>query len=62
MAADEGIKSETPAQDEPEDVPELESIGSQMAYEAFLSTAKAIDPSLIEECCADVVLTYHTVM
>ncbi|WPB82024.1 hypothetical protein KYC5002_23290 [Archangium violaceum] len=62
MAADEGIRSETPAQNEPEDVPELESIGSQMAYEAFLATAKAIDPSLVEECCADVVLTYHTVM
>lgn len=62
MSADEGSRSEVPAQNEPEDVPELETISSQMAYEAFITAAKAIDPGLIEECCADVVLTYHTVM
>ncbi|MFL5352435.1 hypothetical protein [Archangium sp.] len=40
---------------------ELESVGSQAAYDAFLGAAKALDPGVIEECCADVVLAYHNV-
>lgn len=40
---------------------ELESVGSQAAYDAFLAAAKLLDPSVIEECCADVVLAYHNV-
>jgi len=40
---------------------ELESVGSQAAYDAFLAAAKLLDPSVIEECCADVVLAYHSV-
>jgi hypothetical protein len=39
----------------------LEGISSQSAYEAFLSAAKALEPGFIEECCADIVLTYHGV-
>jgi hypothetical protein len=63
MAEEEVGKSETSGSG-PADVAELEleSIGSQMAYDAFLTAAKAIEPGAIEECCADVVLTYHTVM
>jgi hypothetical protein len=40
---------------------ELESISSQTSYDAFLTAAKGLDPSIIEECCADVVLAYHNV-
>jgi hypothetical protein len=40
---------------------ELERIGSQTSYDAFLSAAKALEPGVIEECCADVVLAYHNV-
>ena len=66
MAEDDVSKSETSA---PEAAPttdpfelELESIGSQMAYDAFLTSVKALEPGVIEECCADIMLTYHTVM
>ncbi|PTL85376.1 hypothetical protein [Vitiosangium sp. GDMCC 1.1324] len=62
MAADDVRRSETPEENGLDDAPELETISSQMAYDAFLTAAKAIEPGLIEECCADVVLTYHTVM
>lgn len=63
MAAEEGSRSETtPGEDGQEEVSELETISSQMAYEAFLAAAKAIEPGLVEECCADIVLTYQTVM
>jgi hypothetical protein len=41
---------------------ELESVSSQMAYDAFLPAVRVIEPGAIEECCADVVLTYYTVM
>ncbi|WP_257447019.1 hypothetical protein [Archangium lipolyticum] len=50
--------SETPSAD----AAELESIGSQAAYDAFLADAKAIEPGFIEECCADIALTYQSVM
>jgi len=43
------------------DASELESISSQTSYDAFLAAAKALEPGLIEECCADVVLAYHNV-
>lgn len=43
------------------DTSEIEGISSKMAYEAFLSAAKAIEPSAIEECCADIVLAYQSV-
>jgi len=44
------------------DATELESIGSQAAYDAFLADAKAIEPGFIEECCADIELTYQSVV
>jgi hypothetical protein len=44
------------------DAVELESIGSQAAYDAFLADAKAIEPGFIEECCADIELTYRSVV
>ncbi|WP_309890695.1 hypothetical protein [Archangium sp.] len=44
------------------DAAELESIGSQAAYDAFLADAKAIEPGFIEECCADIELTYQSVV
>jgi len=43
------------------DAGELESIGSQMAYEAFLAAAKALEPGVIEECCIDIVLACQAV-
>ncbi|WNG17738.1 hypothetical protein [Cystobacter fuscus] len=43
------------------DIVALEGISSQSAYESFLSAVKALEPGFIEECCADIVLTYHGV-
>ena len=43
------------------DTSDLKGIGSQAAYESFLSAARALEPGFIEECCADVVLAYHNV-
>ncbi|WP_224249584.1 hypothetical protein [Hyalangium gracile] len=40
---------------------ELESVSSQPAYDSFVAAAKAVDPATIEECCADLVLTYQNV-
>lgn len=71
MAEDDVSKSETSVSkpETPEAAPttdpfelELESIGSQMAYDAFLTSVRALEPGVIEECCADVMLTYHSVM
>lgn len=63
MAEDDVNKSGTP-ENAPTDAVELEleSISSQMAYDAFLPAVRLIEPGAIEECCADIVLTYHTVM
>src|SRR5688572_4761916 len=63
MAEDDVSRSEA-SENAPTDAVELEleSIGSQMAYDAFLTSVRAIEPGAIEECCADVMLTYHTVM
>jgi hypothetical protein len=44
------------------DASDLESISSQAAYETFLADAKAIEPGFVEECCADIALTYQSVM
>ncbi|SEL89036.1 hypothetical protein SAMN05444354_109195 [Stigmatella aurantiaca] len=41
---------------------ELESLGSQTAYEEFLAAANALEPHLLEECGADIVLAYHNVV
>lgn len=49
------------AESVPADATELESIGSQTSYDAFLPAAKALEPGVVEECCADVVLAYHNV-
>jgi hypothetical protein len=62
MAADDGSRSETSDNGQVDAFEsELESVGSQAAYDAFLAAAKALDPGVIEECCADVVLAYHNV-
>ncbi|WP_052517789.1 hypothetical protein [Archangium violaceum] len=61
MAEDDGGKSET-SEKGSADATDLESISSQAAYEAFLVEAKAVEPGFIEECCADIVLTYQAVM
>lgn len=62
MAEADGIRAET-SENEQVDAyaSELESVGSQAAYDAFLAAAKLLDPGVIEECCADVVLAYHNV-
>ena len=44
------------------DAAELESISSQAAYDAFLADAKAIEPGFVEECCADIALSYQSVV
>jgi hypothetical protein len=69
MAEDDGIKpeaAETTSADATTsataEAAELESIGSQAAYDAFLADAKAIEPGFIEECCADIALTYQSVV
>ncbi len=61
MAEGDGSGSQETPEDAPADASELESISSQTAYESFLSAASAVDPSLIEECCSDVVLAYANV-
>ncbi|HYI00503.1 hypothetical protein [Hyalangium sp.] len=43
------------------DLAELESIGSQMAYDSFLAAAKALEPGIIEECSIDIVLACQAV-
>ncbi len=61
MAEAESIKPpDTPAEVSPETA-ELESISSQAAYDTFLAAARTIEASAVEECCADLVLTYHNV-
>ncbi|ADO69602.1 hypothetical protein [Stigmatella aurantiaca] len=47
---------------DPPESAELETISSRMAYETFLSAAKAVEPGLLEECCSDIVLVYHNVL
>ncbi|HEX8821090.1 MAG TPA: hypothetical protein VF794_14270 [Archangium sp.] len=61
MAEDDGSRPETSGNGSA-DTSELESIGSQAAYDAFLVDARAIEPGFVEECCADIVLTYYNVM
>jgi hypothetical protein len=61
MAADDGSRLET-SEKASADADGLEIISSQAAYEAFLADAKAIEPGFIEECCADIALTYQSVM
>jgi hypothetical protein len=61
MAEEDGSGALELAENTSADVTELESIGSQMAYDAFLTAAKALEPGAIEECCADVVLAYLNV-
>jgi hypothetical protein len=43
------------------DMAELEALGSKKAYDKFLSAARAVDSSAVEECRADVALAYHSV-
>jgi hypothetical protein len=65
MAEDEVSKpeaAENTSADAVADATELESIGSQAAYDAFLADAKAIEPGFVEECCADIPLAYQSVM
>jgi hypothetical protein len=45
----------------PTDLAGLEALGSKKAYDKFLSAARAIDSSAVEECRADVALAYHSV-
>lgn len=45
----------------PTDFARLEALGSKKAYDKFLSTARAIDSGLVEECRADVAVAYHSV-
>ncbi len=52
----------TPSGLGPEDAAELEAIGSQEAYVAFLEEARALDASALQECRADIVLAYHNVV
>jgi hypothetical protein len=40
---------------------ELEGVASQAAYDAYVAAARTVDPAALEECCADLVLTYQTV-
>jgi hypothetical protein len=59
-------RAETPAAPEasesaPGEAADLEGISSQMAYESFPAAAKALEPGVVEECCADVVLAYQNV-
>lgn len=61
MAADDGSRPE-PSEIPSAEAAELESNSSQAAYDAFLSDAKAIEPGFIEECCADIALTYQCVV
>jgi hypothetical protein len=61
MAEVDGGKPET-AESGAAEPSELESISSQAAYDSFLADAKAIEPGFVEECSADIVLTYHSVM
>lgn len=61
MSEDEGRGPETPESGSA-DVTGIESISSQTAYDTFLVAAMALEPGFIEECCADIVLTYHNVM
>ena len=58
MAEDDGSRPEI-SESGVADVSELESISSQAAYDTFLPDAKAIEPGFVEECCADVALTYQ---
>jgi hypothetical protein len=58
---DGSVALETSGSEQAE-VSELKSISSQTSYDAFLVAAKALEPGVIEECCADVVLTYHNVV
>lgn len=61
MAEADGSSSPETPENEPADASELESISSQSSYESFLAAASAIEPALIEECCADIVLAYANV-
>ncbi|HLL06247.1 MAG TPA: hypothetical protein VK539_37085 [Myxococcaceae bacterium] len=61
MAEADGTSSPETPENASADTSELESISSQTAYESFLAAASAIEPSLIEECCADIVLAYTNV-
>ncbi len=61
MAEEAGSGSPEAQENVSEDVSELESISSQTAYESYFAAAAAIEPSLIEECCADIVLAYSNV-
>jgi hypothetical protein len=56
-----GRPSDVPAQ-ESTVLSELESISSQTAYDGFLAAANALEPHLLEECGADIVLAYHNVV
>jgi hypothetical protein len=61
MAEDDGSRPET-SENTSADAAELESIGSQAAYDTFLAEAKAIEPGFVEECCADIPLAYQSVV
>ncbi|MGZ3460271.1 MAG: hypothetical protein ACXU86_17415 [Archangium sp.] len=61
MSEEAGSKPLESPGDVSEEIAELESISSQAAYESFLAAAKVLEPGVIEECCADIVLSYHNV-
>jgi hypothetical protein len=61
MAEEEGGKPLEASGDVSAEFAELESVSSQAAYDSFLAAAKAVDPGVLEECCADLAPTYHNV-
>lgn len=61
MAEEESGNAPETSADMSAETAELESVASQAAYDAFLAAAKSVDAGAIEECCADLVLTYHNV-
>jgi hypothetical protein len=61
MAEEDASTPLETAGDTAPDAAELESLGSQMAYEAFLAAAKALEPNVLEECCIDIVLACQAV-
>src|SRR3569832_1276499 len=61
MSEDAGSKPLESSGNVSEEIAELESISSQAAYDSFLTAAKSLEPGAIEECCADIVLSYHNV-
>ncbi|MDY7231402.1 hypothetical protein [Hyalangium rubrum] len=56
-----GDPTPTPSGLGTEEAAELEALGSQAAYEAFLAPAQALEASAVEECRADIALACYNV-